>query len=120
MTKKFYDGFCPIRHILDRVGDKWSMLILKTVHDAGVIRFGELGRAIPDISQKMLTSTLRSLEADGYISREVFPEIPPRVEYRMTPLGETLIPHIDGLIDWALTHRDEIISSRSECRTVQA
>ncbi len=112
MTKKVYDGFCPIRHILDRMGDKWSMLILTTIHSEGVIRFGELGRAIPDISQKMLTSTLRTLEADGYISREIFPEIPPRVEYRMTPLGKTLIPHINGLIEWASAHRSDVLFSR--------
>lgn len=113
MTKKSYDGFCPVRHILDRFGDKWSILILWTIHERSTVRFGELGRAIPDISQKMLTSTLRRLEADGYVARRAYAEIPPRVDYRLTPLGETLIPHIAGLIEWALAHRTEVTASRA-------
>ncbi len=114
MTKRSYDGFCPVRHILDRFGDKWSMLILSTIHERGVIRFGELGRAIPDISQKMLTTTLRTLETDGYISRHVYAEIPPRVEYSMTELGETLIPHLDSLVAWALAHRGDVETARAK------
>lgn len=113
MAIKNYDGFCPIRHILDRFGDKWSILILCTLHERTVVRFGELGRAIPDISQKMLTSTLRRLETDGYIARRVYPEVPPRVEYRMTELGETLIPHIAALIEWAETHRADVAASHA-------
>lgn len=105
MTKKWHEGFCPIRNVLDRFGDKWSILTLLTLNNQGVLRFGELGRFIPDVSQKMLTSTLRSLEKDGYVSRKVYPEIPPRVEYRLTELGETLIPHLNGLVEWALEHK---------------
>lgn len=113
MTKKTYSGFCPVRHILDRFGDKWSLLLLTTLHDRGTVRFGELGRLVPDISQKMLTSTLRTLEADGYVARKVYAEIPPRVEYTLTALGETLIPHIEGLVAWALAHETEVLASRS-------
>ncbi len=113
MTKKVYEGFCPVRDILDRFGDKWSMLILTTIHAHGIIRFGELYRAIPDISQKMLTATLRTLETDGYITRHVYAEVPPRVEYGMTDLGRTLIPHIDSLVEWALAHRVDVEAART-------
>lgn len=113
MTKKMYEDFCPVRHIVDRFGDKWSMLTLWTIRERDVVRFGELSRSIPDISQKMLASTLRTLETDGYVARKVYPEIPPRVEYRLTPLGETLIPHLAALIEWALTHRADVEAARA-------
>ncbi|MCM1301069.1 MAG: helix-turn-helix transcriptional regulator [Alistipes senegalensis] len=112
MTKRNYSGFCPVRNILARIGDKWSMLVLCAVHENDGIRFGDLYRSIPDISQKMLTSTLRTLESEGYLSRKVYPEAPPRVEYSLTPLGRTLIPHIDALVGWALSHRAEIEAAR--------
>jgi len=105
-------NFCPIRDILDRFGDKWSILMLWTLHENGVMRFGELGRSIPDISQKMQTVTLRMLEEDGLVTRKIYPEIPPRVEYSLTETGESLIPHIQGLIDWALQHQETVLSSR--------
>lgn len=115
MTKRSYEGFCPIRNILDRIGDKWSMLTLLTLNSNGVMRFGELGRAIPDVSQKMLTTTLRTLEADGYVSRTVYAEIPPRVEYRLTELGATLIPLLDQLVGWALEHKAVVLANRNGC-----
>jgi DNA-binding HxlR family transcriptional regulator len=107
-------NFCPIRDILDRFGDKWSILMLWTLHENGVMRFGELGRKIPDISQKMQTATLRILEADGLVERKIYPEIPPRVEYSLTATGKTLIPHIQGLIDWALLHKETVIANREQ------
>lgn len=106
--------FCPIRDILDRMGDKWSILILLTLHENGVLRFGELSRNIPDISQKMQTVTLRTLEADGLIMRNIYPEIPPRVEYMLTEIGKSLIPHIQGLIDWALQNKKIVLTSREK------
>ncbi len=117
MTKRNYSGFCPIRNILARIGDKWSMLVLCAVNENDGIRFGDLYRSIPDISQKMLTSTLRTLENEGYLTRKVYPEAPPRVEYSLTPLGHTLIPHIDGLVGWALSHRTEIEAARQSPST---
>lgn len=114
MTKKNYAEFCPVRNILDRFGDKWSLLILTAIHDRGTVRFGELGRAIPDISQKMLTSTLRTLVGDGYLSRHAYAEIPPRVEYALTALCGTLVPHSEGLVAWAPGHRTDVLSSRSD------
>ena len=103
---------CPIRNVLSRVGDKWSMLILFTLENHPTIRFKELQRNIPDISQKMLTATLKALEADGLISREVFPEVPPRVEYALMEKGKSLLPLIDNLLTWASNNMEDIIASR--------
>ena len=103
---------CPIRNVLSRVGDKWSMLILFTLENHPTIRFKELQRNIPDISQMMLTATLKALEADGLISREVFPEVPPRVEYALTEKGKSLLPLIDNLLTWASNNMEDIIASR--------
>jgi len=105
---------CPIRNILSRIGDKWSMLILFTLNNNGVMRFKELHRNIPDISQKMLTAALRTLEADGLIFRKVYPEIPPRVEYWLSDRGDSLIPLIDNLIFWARQNMDNIIEERQK------
>ncbi len=103
---------CPIRNVLSRVGDKWSMLVLFTLESNDNQRFKELQRNIPDISQKMLTATLKMLEADGLIHREVFPEVPPRVEYSLTKKGKSLLPLIDNLLSWASENMEDIIESR--------
>ena len=103
---------CPIRNVLSRVGDKWSMLVLFTLESNDNQRFKELQRNIPDISQKMLTATLKMLEADGLIRREVFPEVPPRVEYSLTKKGKSLLPLIDNLLSWASENMENIIESR--------
>ena len=91
---------CPIRNILARLCDKWSLLVIYTLDKAGkeAVRFKELQREIPDISQKMLTVTLRTLEDDGYVTRTVYPEVPPRVEYALTARAYTLLPHVNALI----------------------
>ena len=107
---------CPIRNVLSRVGDKWSMLVLFTLESNNSQRFKELQRNIPDISQKMLTATLKTtlkmLEADGLILRVAFSEIPPRVEYSLTKKGESLLPLINNLISWASDNMEDIIESR--------
>lgn len=103
---------CPIRNILSRVGDKWSMLVLFTLETNGNLRFKELQRNIPDISQKMLTATLKMLEGDALITRVAFPEVPPRVEYSLSAKGKSLLPHISNLLAWATEHMGEIIESR--------
>jgi DNA-binding HxlR family transcriptional regulator len=103
---------CPVRNVLDRFGDKWSILLLLILDDAEKMRFNELNKAIPDISQKMLTVTLRTLEADGFVKRTIYPEVPPRVEYEITPLGKSLMTHINGLASWAVNHMEEIEASR--------
>lgn len=105
---------CPIRNVLSRVGDKWSMLVLFTLENNSSQRFKELQRNIPDISQKMLTATLKMLEGDGLVCREAFPEIPPRVEYSLTEKGESLLPLIDNLLSWASENMEDIIESRKQ------
>ena len=104
---------CPIRNIVDRLGDKWSLLVLYNLHTGGRLRFSEIHRRMTDISQKMLASTLRRLEQDGLLSRTVYPEVPPRVEYALTPRGESLMPHLVSLIGWALENFDAIVSDRN-------
>lgn len=103
---------CPIRNVLSRIGDKWSMLVLFTLEGNNSQRFKELQRNIPDISQKMLTATLKTLESDGFILREAFPEIPPRVEYSLTDRGRSLLPLIDNLLVWATENMNDIMESR--------
>jgi DNA-binding HxlR family transcriptional regulator len=97
-----YTGTCPARALLDRIANKWTALIIGILGEAdGPVRFGEIKRAVNGISQKMLTQTLRDLERDGLVIREVFPVIPPRVEYALTPLGRTLDEPLRTLSVWA-------------------
>lgn len=107
---------CPIRNVLARISGKWAMLVLFTLNNngGGPLRFKQLERDIPDVSQKMLTSVLRSLECDGLVSRKVYAEIPPRVEYSLTPLAMTLIPILTELIEWAKDNMSQIIGTRME------
>lgn len=107
---------CPIRNILSKLCDKWSLLVIYTLNkaDKSTIRFKELQREIPDISQKMLTVTLRTLEYDGYVTRTVYPEVPPRVEYALTQRTHTLLPHIDALMKWAIENKDAIMKDRKK------
>ena len=106
---------CPVRNVLSRIGDRWSLLVLLALHDkVEAMRFSDLCRAIPDVSQKMLTSTLRKLEADDLLSRAIYPEVPPRVEYKLTKRGKTLIPLLNQLVDWSLDNMDAIIRHRKK------
>lgn len=112
IDKSLLSERCPVRNVLSRFGDKWSMLVLVVLGQRGMMRFNELAGTIGDISQKMLTVTLRSLEADGLVERTVYPEIPPRVEYRLTLMGSSLLPHIDALAQWAEQHMGAIVENR--------
>jgi len=103
---------CPVRDVLDRLGDKWSTLILVTLSQSPQ-RFNALARAVPDISRRMLTETLRHLERDGLIWREVTPSTPPSVRYGLTPLGTSLMPLLAELIAWAERHQPKIVAARS-------
>lgn len=103
---------CELRDLLDRLGDKWSLLVVELL-DHSTRRFSELHHEIEGISQRMLTLTLRQLERDGLVQRTVYPVIPPRVEYVLTPLGETLLEAIQPLVGWARAHRDEVASART-------
>lgn len=103
-----YQGNCPTRAILDRIADKWTTLVIGILAQHEHRRFSELKRSIGGISQKVLTQTLRDLERDGLVQRTVYPEIPPRVEYRLTALGRTLCGPIGALAQWAHDHLDEV------------
>lgn len=105
---------CPaVREVLDRVGDKWSVQIVDMLGE-GPMRFSELRRSIEGISQRMLTLTLRGLERDGLVTRTVFPEIPPRVDYELTRLGKTLLDPISALAEWAAEYRTSIQEAREQ------
>jgi DNA-binding HxlR family transcriptional regulator len=105
-----------VREILTKIGDKWTIFIVLSLARffGGRARFSELERAIPGISQRMLTITLRNLERDGLVTREVFPEIPPRVEYRITKFGKSLLPPLQGLVDWVTANWDTVKKARNE------
>ena len=104
---------CPIRNVIARIGDRWSILILLTLEPAKQpMRFKEIQQAIPDISQKMLTRTLRDLEADGLVIRHAYAEVPPRVEYELTNRARTLTPHLNAIVQWAAANLSGIINDR--------
>jgi DNA-binding HxlR family transcriptional regulator len=105
---------CHAREVLARVGDKWSVYVLHVLGDAHTLRFNELRNRVEGISQRMLTVTLRGLERDGLIARKVFPEVPPRVEYTLTPLGATLRELVRGLVAWSGAHLKEVDAARAE------
>lgn len=113
-----YDPYargCASRQLLDRIGDRWTVLLISTLED-GPHRFSELSRRVDGISQKMLTQTLRALEADGLVRRTAFPEIPPRVEYELTALGRSLLEPLQALVSWAREHMGEVQASREDAR----
>jgi DNA-binding HxlR family transcriptional regulator len=105
---------CPVRNVLDRFGDKWSILILLVLAEAKTLRFNEIHKNIGTISEKMLTVTLKTLEADGFIKRTVFPQIPPKVEYELKERGKSLLPIIQNLVSWALENMQEIMNDRMQ------
>ena len=114
MMKEMVFQDCPIRNVLSRICDKWSLLVIYTLnaHNAEPIRFNALRKLIPDISQKMLTSTLKSLEADGYVNRKVYAEVPPRVEYSLTPIAKDFLREISYVIEWGQLHFEQIVKGR--------
>ena len=103
---------CPIRQVVSRFGDKWSMLVLYLLHTSktGVLRFNEIRRLMTDCSQKMLSQTLKNLERSHLVHRKVYPEVPPRVEYSLTESGQSLMPALTALIDWGKQHFNEVMS----------
>ena len=109
-TRHLRDGGA-VREVLDRIGDKWSMLVIVALRD-GPLRFGELEKAVTGISQRMLTLTLKHLVEDGLIARTAYAEVPPRVEYAVTELGETLAPLVIALAEWAMANHERINANR--------
>ena len=123
MTRVTSAGNCPpqikdggaVREVLDRIGDKWSLLVVGALRD-GPLRFGELEKTIAGISQRMLTLTLKHLVEDGLVSRTAYAEVPPRVEYEVTELGRTLVPLVIALAEWAMANREQINANRGSYR----
>lgn len=103
---------CPIRRVISRFGDKWSLLVLFMLNksETGVLRFNEIRRLMTDCSQKMLSQTLKNLEQSHLVHRKVYAEVPPRVEYSLTEAGKSLMPSVMSLIEWAKEHFDEIVT----------
>ena len=102
---------CPARVMLDRLADKWTVLVIGQLA-AGTMRFAALRRAVDGVSQKMLTSTLRDLERDGLVKRQLYASVPPKVEYSLTPLGNSLVNSMKGLCLWAEDHIDQVLKAR--------
>ena len=105
---------CPVRNVIARFGNKWALLVILILSENKVLRFSELKKMIPDVSSRMLSSTLRTLEADGLVSRKVYPEVPPKVEYSLTETGLSLVPFIVQLTEWAQKHMKSIVKHREE------
>lgn len=109
-----YTRGCPSRELLDRIGDKWTVLVLGELGQHGTCRFTQLRKRLSGVSEKMLTQTLRALERDGLVHRTVYPEVPVRVEYGLTPLGQTLREPLRTLTQWSVRHIDEVLAAREE------
>jgi DNA-binding HxlR family transcriptional regulator len=107
---------CPIRNVLDRIGDQWSLLVLDAL-DGRTRRFNELMRDLGDVSKQMLSQTLKRLEEDGFVRRTLYPEVPPRVEYDLTPLGQSFMVPMKALVDWADTHHALVRGARRAYRS---
>lgn len=118
MKKKEETGsiieMCPVRNVIARFGNKWALLTVLIIGEQGVVRFNELSRLIPDVSSRVLSSTLRTLEADGFIDRKVYAVVPPKVEYWLTEVGKSLLPLIQQLTEWAQTNMKRVMNHRKE------
>jgi DNA-binding HxlR family transcriptional regulator len=106
-----YDPDCPTRRVLDRIADKWTVLVVGALQ-AGTLRFGEVRRQVRGISQKVLIETLRGLERDGIVKRKVYASVPPKVEYSLTPLGRSLTGLLESVRSWAETHIEAVLESQ--------
>jgi DNA-binding HxlR family transcriptional regulator len=112
-----YDRNCPTRQLLDRIGDRWTVLVIGSLRQ-GPTRFSQIARTVDGVSQKMLTQTLRALERDGLVTRTIYPEIPPRVEYELTELGRSLREPLEELEHWATAHMDAVLAARARATGV--
>ena len=108
---------CPVRNVVARFGNKWALLVVLVINENGSVRFNELNRLIPDISPRVLSSTLKTLEADGLVCRTVFPEVPPKVVYTLTETGQSLVPIIIQLTEWAQKNMQSILKNREAFRS---
>lgn len=108
---KKFESFCPVRNVLSQVGDKWSVLAMVSMQKYGVCRFRDFQKDMPDISRKMLSQTLKDLERYNLVIRKVYPEVPPRVEYSLTKLGESFLLPMNNVINWILDNKDNLFRS---------
>ena len=108
---------CPVRNVIARFGNKWALLVILILSENKVLRFNELCRLIPDVSSRVLSGTLKTLEADGLVHRTVYPVVPPKVEYELTASGYSLVPIIAQLTNWAQTNMKSIMKHRHEYET---
>ena len=114
MRKKLDSEYCSASPVLEWLGDKWALVVLLKLRENGIMRFNELYKLIPSISEKMLSTALRSLETDGLVHRKVYPEVPPRVEYYVSDFGMTLIPHLENIIQWGQENFSTIMDNRKK------
>lgn len=110
---------CPVRNVVSRFGNKWALLVVLVLSEHETVRFNELCRLIPDVSSRVLSGTLRTLEADGLVKRKVYPVVPPKVEYRLTDIGHSLVPFIVQLTEWAQTNMKTIVKHRKKFEAEQ-
>lgn len=118
IAKCYNNSELSIRIVLERIGDKWAMIVLLLLDEHGTVRFNEFDKMIHGISQKVLANTLKALETDGLIHRKVYPVVPPKVEYTLTELGLGLVPPVRTLVDWACAHSRDIVASRQKNASV--
>jgi len=118
MSYDVYDRACPTRQVLDRIADRWTALVVGRLEE-GTQRFSELQREIGGVSSKMLSQTLRSLERDGLVERTVHPVVPPHVEYRLTPLGETLTEPLAAVREWAEAHIEAVEAAQERYKALE-
>ncbi len=112
MAKKLDYEYCKAAPMLEWLGNKWSLVVLVKISENEPVRFNELYRTIPSVSEKVLSQVLKQLTVDGIIQRELFPDVPPRVEYSVTDLGKTLLPHVEALIKWGQENFEQIMINR--------
>ena len=114
MAKKLDYEYCKAAPMLEWFGNKWALVVLVKISNSSPMRFNELYRDIPSISEKVLSQVLKQLTADGIIQRELFPDVPPRTEYSVTDFGKTLLPHIEALLDWGRDNFEQIMKNRQK------
>ena len=112
MAKKLDYEYCKAAPVLEWLGNKWALVVLMTISENEPVRFNELYRTIPSVSEKVLSQVLKQLTTDGILDRQLYPDVPPRVEYSITDLGRTLLPHVQALIDWGRENFDRIMENR--------
>lgn len=116
MAKKLDYEYCKAAPMLEWLGNKWSLVVLVKISENEPVRFNELYRNIPSVSEKVLSQVLRQLTTDGIIRRELFPDVPPRTEYSVTDFGKTLLPHVEALLSWGRENFEQIIKNRQNTK----